>query len=175
MTRKDWKGVAELIGIAAIVASLLFVGLELRQSQQIAIAAQYQERIDSATKYFYESLNNDNRIERTADRLKERDWPVGFLTDSERLWLDTHDPEEWAQEEFWGLINLFVFDNYHFQYQSGFLTEEAWQSIDVRLQSIVANSLFARYNVMHRSDRWRASFVDHARKHAETIGSTKSN
>ena len=33
----SWKEIAELIGIAAIVASLLFVGVELRQSQQIAL------------------------------------------------------------------------------------------------------------------------------------------
>jgi hypothetical protein len=34
----DWKDTAELIGITAIVASLIFVGLELRQSQRIAYA-----------------------------------------------------------------------------------------------------------------------------------------
>jgi len=34
--RISWKTIAELIGIAAIVASLIFVGLELRQAQKIA-------------------------------------------------------------------------------------------------------------------------------------------
>ena len=38
MRKADWKSIAELIGIAAIVASLLFVGLQMRQSQEIAIA-----------------------------------------------------------------------------------------------------------------------------------------
>ena len=37
-TRADWKDVAELFGIAAIVASLIFVGVQLRQDQQIALA-----------------------------------------------------------------------------------------------------------------------------------------
>ena len=40
MSKSDWKDVVELTGIAAIVASLIFVGLELRQSQQIAFAEQ---------------------------------------------------------------------------------------------------------------------------------------
>ena len=40
MNKADWKDTAELIGIAAIVASLTFVGLELRQSQRIAYAEQ---------------------------------------------------------------------------------------------------------------------------------------
>ena len=37
MTSRNWKETAELIGIAAIVASLVFVGLQMRQEQEIAI------------------------------------------------------------------------------------------------------------------------------------------
>ena len=33
-----WKDIAELIGISAIVASLIFVGLQMRQAQDIAIS-----------------------------------------------------------------------------------------------------------------------------------------
>jgi len=36
MINKDWKGIAELIGIGAIVASLVFVGFQLRQDEEIA-------------------------------------------------------------------------------------------------------------------------------------------
>lgn len=38
MKKADWKDIAELVGIAAIVASLIFVGFQLRQDQQIALA-----------------------------------------------------------------------------------------------------------------------------------------
>ena len=38
MKRANWKDVAELIGITAIVASLIFVGLQMRQAQDIAIS-----------------------------------------------------------------------------------------------------------------------------------------
>jgi kynurenine formamidase len=41
----DWMQVA---GIFALVASLVFVGLQMKQSQEIAIAAQYQERANTA-------------------------------------------------------------------------------------------------------------------------------
>ena len=37
MKTADWKVTAEFFGIAAVVASLVFVGLELRQSQQVAL------------------------------------------------------------------------------------------------------------------------------------------
>jgi hypothetical protein len=34
----DWKSIVEFLGITAIVASLIFVGLEMRQARQIAMA-----------------------------------------------------------------------------------------------------------------------------------------
>ena len=34
----SWKDIAEFVGISAIVASLIFVGLQMRQSQDIAIS-----------------------------------------------------------------------------------------------------------------------------------------
>jgi hypothetical protein len=39
----DWKGTAELVGLAAIVASLIFVGLQMRQDQEIAEAQAYAD------------------------------------------------------------------------------------------------------------------------------------
>jgi len=36
VTKQDWKNSAELIGVLAIVASLVFVGLQMRQAQEIA-------------------------------------------------------------------------------------------------------------------------------------------
>jgi hypothetical protein len=38
MKSSDWKDIAELIGIAAIVASLVFVGMQMEQSQRLAWA-----------------------------------------------------------------------------------------------------------------------------------------
>ena len=44
----NWKDIAELIGIAAIVFSLIFVGLQMKEEQEIARATLYQMRSDSA-------------------------------------------------------------------------------------------------------------------------------
>ena len=38
LKNSNWKGIAELVGIAAIVASLIFVGMQVRQDGQIAQA-----------------------------------------------------------------------------------------------------------------------------------------
>ena len=42
MAQKNWKDIAELIGITAIVASLVFVGMQMKQSQQLAFAESAQ-------------------------------------------------------------------------------------------------------------------------------------
>jgi hypothetical protein len=39
----NWKDTAELVGIAAIVASLIFVGMQMRQDQEIAEAEIYAQ------------------------------------------------------------------------------------------------------------------------------------
>ena len=44
MSTSNWKDFAELFGIAAIVASLIFVGLQMKQSHEIALAEIYQAR-----------------------------------------------------------------------------------------------------------------------------------
>ena len=40
----DINAVVQLLGMLGIIISLIFVGLEMRQSQRIAIAGQYQAR-----------------------------------------------------------------------------------------------------------------------------------
>ena len=46
MRDQGWTAIAELIGIGAIVASLVFVGVELQQSRQIALAARQHEQME---------------------------------------------------------------------------------------------------------------------------------
>ena len=38
MKKIEWKGIAEIIGISAIVGSLIFVGLQIRQDQNVAVS-----------------------------------------------------------------------------------------------------------------------------------------
>ena len=44
MKKPDINTMMQLLGLIGVAASLIFVGLELRQSQQIAIAGQVQAR-----------------------------------------------------------------------------------------------------------------------------------
>ena len=99
----DWMQVA---GIFAVVVSLVFVGLQLRQSQEIAVASQYQARAESSMDFYRTGIESDTVIRGLRSRVSDE---VSAGDISYALW-------GWTS-----------FDNLHFQYQSGFLTEEAWQ------------------------------------------------
>lgn len=105
---KDWKSVAELVGIAAIVGSLIFVGLQMKQSHEIALAGQYHARAEAVmsmyeTMYEAESIPGDPDLRaKLSDSIKPRDIV-------EALWLWT------------------AYDNHYLQYQAGFLSEDSWR------------------------------------------------
>ena len=52
-TLSKYGDLFQIVGVIGLIASLIFVGLELRQSQQIALAEQHVER----TKVFTEVIN----------------------------------------------------------------------------------------------------------------------
>ncbi len=106
MKNGNLRGIAEWIGIMAIVASLIFVGLQLKQSQEIAIAAQYQSRTEAAQSLALAHLEAGYVLRRFKNRVNDG---VSAEDISTFHWL-------WLSQ-----------DNHFYQYQSGFITEESWQ------------------------------------------------
>ncbi|MDH4110368.1 MAG: hypothetical protein OEW35_18960 [Gammaproteobacteria bacterium] len=100
----------QILGFAGLIASLMFVGLELRQSREIAIADVYQQRaamlIDvHAISLTSEVLYNAYNKAMTGEPLNAAD----------QILMST------------GLTPLFTYwENCHFQYQMGMLSEEHW-------------------------------------------------
>ena len=54
MNGRNWKNTAEFIGIGAIVASLVFVGFQMRQEQEIARAEALGDYIATGLTFFLE-------------------------------------------------------------------------------------------------------------------------
>ena len=59
MKKEDWKGTAELIGIVAIVASLVFVGLELKQNRDVALATARDSTVEGFRELNFARMNAD--------------------------------------------------------------------------------------------------------------------
>ncbi len=116
MSVTSWKDVAELIGISAIVASLVFVGLELRQTQTALMASTFQARS-------FDAMNAQRGL---AD--SEYIGPIIAKID-----LDNEQSlESLSSEELWRLqrhvvSRMIEFDNEYYQYQSGYLDDKYFE------------------------------------------------
>ena len=108
------------IGIIAVVASLVFVGLELRQSQQIALAAQQQARAAAfmaAISPFTESS-----------------------IDYQLVVFEENFNYELSKEEIAFRNNLHsswhLYENDYYQYRQGLMDESTWSAKLVGIQNI---------------------------------------
>ena len=158
MKRSNLRDAAELIGITAIVASLVFVGLELRQQQEITLAAQYQERLRTGFDYFLQISQESIWQERMAEELRARFDPTD-LSEPDRDLLQNGTPQDIGDWFIAAEINLLIYDNLYFQYESGFSTEESWLNQRERLRWVLERNSFARQQVKLSSSRYRPSFV----------------
>ena len=105
----DWL---QVIGLFALVASLIFVGLQMKQTDAIALSEIYQERAVASREHSLINASNPY-----------------FLSGSAKLYVGKQS-ELTAQEaialEFDFGSYLVVMDNYFQQYEWGFLSEVYW-------------------------------------------------
>jgi hypothetical protein len=126
MNRATWKDGAELIGVLAIVLSLIFVGFQIKQSQEIAMAAQYQARLDTWAGVLAAYVQSDVALRVVGKRTRSSPLPDGIDQAKWKKWHEDTPVEEIGYHVLSSAIQLRTADNLYFQYQSGFLSEEAW-------------------------------------------------
>jgi hypothetical protein len=134
----DWM---QVIGIFALVASLVFVGLQMKQSQEIAIAEQFHNRAVAVM------------------GLAETQMEIGEVPNV-RGWRERVSNGEVLAVDINSFHWLWIsFDNHYYQYQSGFMEESAWQA-----QLRNARGLYTvcdmRFVYDWRKSGLRAEFVD---------------
>ena len=114
----------QIIGIFAVVVSLIFVGMQMRQTQDIAIATLYQMRSDSAR-------------ELGAMLIYNPDIMALYRTAYEKG-IENLDPDDRQQLVFTSETMLGHFENWHHLYQLGFLSKEQWEADLRQIRQIVA-------------------------------------
>ena len=105
----SFTGVANFLGVVGIIGSLIFVALELRQSQRIAVAAQQQAR----------TILRANQILSTYE-FNEDEIGVENIP-----WDEQSDLQRYIREQrqvYYWTIN----ENNYYQYQIGLLDDEIW-------------------------------------------------
>ena len=101
----------QLLGMLSVLAGLVFVGLEMRQSQQIALAAQQQERASLVTEII--------------GTFSETNPPISFL-DFLNENLDVSNQNNRAVAETYIYRMWMVYENDYLQYELGLMDEDIW-------------------------------------------------
>ena len=125
--RSDKRQLVELLGILGVIASLIFVGMQLMLDRRVAQAEQYFNRAESRKADFRARLESDEYLSR-----ESKLWEFGQRPE----WWDG-EFERWANERvlsgseiqaglFDSQILLITFDNLYYQYEQGLLEESFW-------------------------------------------------
>jgi hypothetical protein len=113
MTLEDLSLISQIVGGAAVLASLIFVGVEVRLNSATTRAQVHQQLSDTFTAYL-ETLASHASIVATGTSSKAG---LKGMTDEELLRFS------------FLMAGLFkIWENAFYQHKSGFLDERAWQS-----------------------------------------------
>ena len=103
----------QLIGLLSVVAGLAFVGFEMRQSQQIALASQQQERAALVT----EIIGTFSEIDPPISMVDYLNEDVDISNQDRRAILETFIYRMWM-----------VYEIDYLQYDLGLMSEDIWQA-----------------------------------------------
>ena len=118
----SFTGIANFLGVIGIIGSLLFVGLELRQSHKIALADQIQSRNTMISNFIIAPLNG------SVTALRMWGEQGSDLTEEEQL-----VRSQITRHRILKLTNAWQ------QYELGLLSLEAWQQAASRARGIWDN------------------------------------
>ena len=119
MKSRNWKDIAELAALVAVVGGLAAVVVELRQTQVAFRAQAYQARAFDAIAFNW-NMTQDPAIDLLAASFE-----------SNQIDIDTLEPHQKSK-----IINLYYvkradLDNEHFQYMHGLLDEDFYRTTTV--------------------------------------------
>jgi hypothetical protein len=149
----DWM---QVMGIFALVASLIFVGLQIKQEHEIARVQIYQERTTAATEAFISAASSPDAM---AASVKS-----AFGDPNQEIVVDGWAGPITAQDLILGSFQVNAFmalaDNSHYQYQEGFLPFEHWEGVRTTVKAAAQTTPFLLYRIKATMNERRAGFRD---------------
>lgn len=134
----SFNAIANFLGVVGIIGSLIFVGMELRQTQIIALGNQIQQRANMQADFILANLEDTDigrqllAEQRKGQSLNAMD--PGMLTDEEfEVFNLIH---EWRVNS---VQNVFQ------QYELGLLSDDIWTQVKGRIDTQYANCALRSY------------------------------
>lgn len=143
----DTKQFIEIAGAASIVASLIFVGVQLQQDRAVALGAQLNNRAEAGFDIYAMQFGNEIWIQEESERKRQGlDWP--WWNDDIQEYQDQYKVSDEGMYRLYLRARMIVinFDNNFYQYQIGLIDEDTWlparESTKDLLRSPVNRSAF---------------------------------
>jgi hypothetical protein len=136
------NGWMQVIGIFALVASLVFVGLQMKQTHEIALSNAYQSRAATVIEMV------------TANAANEKGLAAWYAPDSAAI--DSLSRAEIQAGNMMALSLLLAYDNMLYQHENGFISDEAWATGREDLKGVMT-LLFVRRSFETKTERMRPS------------------
>ena len=141
------KEIVEIVGIFGVIASLVFVGMQLMLDRKVALAEQYFDRGESAKADRRAILESDDLM-----RYYEERWALG---ERPSFWNEDWEIARQVEEgtiSVRSLIATYVndqlaiigFDSVYFQYQQGLIEEEMWNELRTGMKRSMASDELTR-------------------------------
>jgi hypothetical protein len=151
MNLQDWGAIGEMVGAAAVVASLIYLAKQIGQhshqmqeGRRLALAQTYQMRADALQAMLVHAADSTH-IGPIIIKLTELGYPAD-VTALERL-----SQDEVGRFRMWQIAQQTHWDNMHYQFQQGYLDREYYEDA-------------FRERVVRLAPTWRALGLTSGRK-----------
>ncbi len=139
----DWM---QVFGIFALVGSLVFVGLQMKQDRQIALSAATQAKTDTTIQNIMGVASNPYYMS-AVDKIETGDYASLLPSEKRALSLISN-------------AQLLNFENFEYQYQNGYLPEERWKGTRNALKRTLQSPVGPRQLYESNPAVWGESFQD---------------
>lgn len=155
--RVSAAAVRETLGFMAVVASLLFVGLQIRQSTAIARG---QARQDLA------QLNQEWLVLQSTDSAFRSAFAKAWIEQTDSLTPDEALAASWAMR-----LNLRRLENAYFQFAEGLVDESALGSYGFQATAVFQSRSFREFWIIRRERAaYDPGFVEYFERRFEIVG-----
>jgi hypothetical protein len=137
----DW---IQVIGIFAVVASLIFVGLQMQLDREIALSAATQARTDTTIQDISTAASNPIYMS-AIDKIELGDTASLLPSEKRAVWMHN-------------TATLFNLENVYSQYLSGYLSQERWKASRQTLKGLLRPAYGPRRNYEQNPAAWMESF-----------------